>query len=124
MIIVKKIIYAGGACPFQVEALTDKGEEIYARYRWGNLSIEITQANGEREIVFQKQIGKDQDDAAQIKIMRESGINEERIASMTETFKNMRLLSKDEPLCFDGYMSMDELRSATKEFIEWPSESD
>lgn len=47
MIVVAKVTNAGGACPFQVEGVTDKGEEVYARYRWGNLRVEVN-----REIVY------------------------------------------------------------------------
>ena len=120
-IIIKEIIYAGGACPFQVEAITNKGEEIYARYRWGQLQIEITLDNGDREVIFRKQIGKDQDDKAEIEKLRMSGASEEFVAKMSETFKNMRSRNKDQPLCFNGCIDMDEIRSVTEEFIEWPN---
>jgi len=120
MIVVKEILHAGGVCPFQVEGKTSQGEEIYARYRWGQLRVEITHENGERDIVFTKQIGEDQNDEEEIDKMRASGMSEERLAQMTETFKNIRAYSEGQPLCFDGYMDMDKLRVATAGEIEWP----
>jgi len=120
MIVVKEILHAGGACPFQVEGKTEQGEEIYARYRWGRLRVEITHENGERDIVFTKQIGDDQNDDEEIAKMREAGMSEERLAQMAETFKNIRAYSEGQPLCFDGHMDMDKLRAATEGEIEWP----
>jgi hypothetical protein len=37
MIKVKKILYAGGFCPYQCEFLTEDGEHGYLRYRGGVL---------------------------------------------------------------------------------------
>jgi hypothetical protein len=37
MIRVEKIYSAGGACPYQLEGLTDSGEWFYLRYRGGRL---------------------------------------------------------------------------------------
>jgi hypothetical protein len=120
MIVVKEILQAGGACPFQVEGKTEQGEEIYARYRWGRLKVEVTHENGEREIVFTKQIGEDQNDEEEIAKMREAGMSDERLAQMAETFKNIQAYSEGQPLCYDGYMDMDKLRAATEGEIEWP----
>lgn len=121
MIIVKEIINFGGVCPFQVEAKTDKGEELYARYRWGKLRIEITHADGEREIVFAKQIGEDQNDEEEIAKYRASGISEDRITQMAETFRRMREFGNGDPLSFDGFMDMKKLQENTEGIIEWPA---
>jgi hypothetical protein len=65
MIKITKILGYGGACPFQIEALTDDDRLIYGRYRGGRLSVHIGEAGnlaedsalfGER-IVF-KDFGK------------------------------------------------------------------
>ena len=37
MITLRKILWAGGACPYQIEAITDAGEYFYLRYRGGRL---------------------------------------------------------------------------------------
>jgi len=50
--IVKEITQTCFACPSQWEGTTKDGEEIYIRYRWGGLSVEI---NGEE--IFHKGIG-------------------------------------------------------------------
>lgn len=117
MIVVKEITEFGGACPFQLEGKTDKGESVYARYRWGHLRVEVN-----NEIVFTKQLGEDQDDEAVLKQYEEGGMSADRIASMRTTFENMRKFSPGEPLSFDGYMDMDKLRAATEGHIQWPEE--
>jgi hypothetical protein len=40
------------ACPSQWEGTTVDGEEIYIRYRWGSLRIDL-----DHETVFQQQLG-------------------------------------------------------------------
>lgn len=52
--VVATIIDCGGACPFQVNAKTDKGEHVYVRYRWGWLSVDV-----DGKTIFCKQIGDD-----------------------------------------------------------------
>lgn len=37
MIVITEIIYAGGACPYQLEAQTSEGHYLYLRYRDGRL---------------------------------------------------------------------------------------
>lgn len=114
MIVVAKVTSAGGACPFQVEGVTDKGEPVYARYRWGNLRVEVA-----NEIVYRWRKNEDQDDDARIAEYRASGMNEETIKSMETTFKTMREFGQG-PLCFDGSMDMDELKELTAGIIQWP----
>lgn len=41
MITIKKIHYAGGACPYQIEAETDDGKYFYLRYRGGTLRFGV-----------------------------------------------------------------------------------
>lgn len=37
MIVIKHIQYCGGACPYQLEAITEDGKYLYIRYRGGML---------------------------------------------------------------------------------------
>ncbi len=41
MITVASVSEMGGACPFQVEGLTDDGQRVYARYRGGRLAVYV-----------------------------------------------------------------------------------
>jgi len=41
MIKITKILNYGGACPFQIDALTDDNRRIYGRYRHGYLRVYI-----------------------------------------------------------------------------------
>ena len=45
MITVAKIIYAGGACPYQFEGTTDDGKWIYLRYRGGMLRYVVAESD-------------------------------------------------------------------------------
>ena len=115
MIVVKEITFSGGSCPFQLEGKTVNDEDIYVRYRWGCLRVEI---NG--KTILSKQIGEDQNDEEELALMREHGESKERIAQTAETFKKIRAISDGRPLCFDGYMNLDQLRIITKDEIQWP----
>ena len=117
MIVVAKVQEAGGACPFQLYGQTDKGEEVYARYRWGHLRVEVN-----KEVVFTKQVGEDQDDAKVLAEYEANGMKPDTLESMRTSFANMREFMPTEPLCFDGYMDMDKLRAATEGHIQWPDE--
>lgn len=64
MIKITKILGYGGACPFQIDALTDDDRLIYGRYRGGRLTVNIGQigdfsedaaVGGER--IFFKNVG-------------------------------------------------------------------
>ena len=44
MIKISKIIYAGGACPYQLEANTEDGKWLYIRYRNGMLRYVVAQS--------------------------------------------------------------------------------
>lgn len=64
MIKITKILGYGGACPFQIDALTDDDRLIYGRYRGGRLTVNIGQTgdfseyaavSGER--IFFKNVG-------------------------------------------------------------------
>lgn len=41
MITVTTIDSMGGACPFQIEGATSDGRSVYARYRWGRLTVRV-----------------------------------------------------------------------------------
>jgi hypothetical protein len=51
---IKEIQQTCSACPSQWEGKTDKGEELYCRYRWGYLSVEIN-----NKVIFGEQLGND-----------------------------------------------------------------
>ena len=40
------------ACPSQWEGITDDGESVYIRYRWGHLSVSVSGTK-----IFSRQIG-------------------------------------------------------------------
>ena len=42
MIKITKIIGHGGACPFQLDALTDDNRRIYGRYRGGRIRVYVS----------------------------------------------------------------------------------
>ncbi len=42
MIKIKEILNYGGACPFQIDALTDDNRRIYGRYRGGRVRVYIS----------------------------------------------------------------------------------
>lgn len=115
MIIVKEIYEAGGACPFQLTGITDKGEEVYVRYRSGTLRVEIA-----GQTVFCKFIGVDQNDQDYLDMMKQAGISPEHIADMAKSFETMRAYSK--VICFDGSLTLEELFEATEGIIQWPQQ--
>lgn len=43
MVIIKKIHYSGGACPYQLEGETEDGKWIYIRYRGGMLRYVVAE---------------------------------------------------------------------------------
>lgn len=49
MIKITKILNHGGACPFQIDALTDDDRMIYGRYRFGKLSVQIGEVGDHSE---------------------------------------------------------------------------
>lgn len=44
---ITNLVQTCGACPSQWEALTDDGRGVYVRYRWGYLSICVSNQPGE-----------------------------------------------------------------------------
>lgn len=64
MIKIKKLLSYGGACPYQLEAITEDDKWLYIRYRHGVLSYVV--ANSEKEWMdndcieydFSEQIGE------------------------------------------------------------------
>lgn len=64
MVKITKIINHGGACPFQIDALTDDGRMIYGRYRHGYLRVYIGKlgdfsefAAVDGDLIFQADVG-------------------------------------------------------------------
>ncbi len=65
MIKITKILGYGGACPFQIDALTDDDRLIYGRYRNGYLRVRIGKTGDLSEdaavlgdLIFQKDLGR------------------------------------------------------------------
>lgn len=60
---IKKITYCGGAAPYQLEAITECGQEIYLRYRRGRLSWGFVERGRciPDNYVFSEKIGDDYD---------------------------------------------------------------
>lgn len=56
MIKVKTLSQTCGACPSQWEGKTTNDEEIYIRYRWGTLRVDIN-----KETVYCKVVGGEYD---------------------------------------------------------------
>ncbi len=54
---VKHCIMTCSACPSQWDIYTDDGEYIYARYRWGRLTLTLNPYQGNREELFRMGIG-------------------------------------------------------------------
>lgn len=71
MIKISKILYAGGACPYQLEAITSEGKWLYLRYRGGNLRYVVAQNQEDWQnnifsgYSFSKKIGDDFDGYAE-----------------------------------------------------------
>lgn len=40
---VKKLMQIGYACPSQWQAITDSGQDVYIRFRWGYLSLRVAE---------------------------------------------------------------------------------
>jgi hypothetical protein len=51
-----KVFNEGGICPYQLEGETFNHKEVYARYRYGKLTVEI-----DNEIVYDKVLGDNLD---------------------------------------------------------------
>ena len=63
---VKDLIRYTGICPSQWEGETTKGAELYIRYRWGFLSVDL---NGKE--IFGSQVGEEFDGFMSDKNMKE-----------------------------------------------------
>jgi hypothetical protein len=44
---VQQIVWSGGACPYQIEGVTDTGEYFYLRYRMGRLRAGVATTENE-----------------------------------------------------------------------------
>ena len=54
---VKHCIMTCSACPSQWDIYTDDGEYIYARYRWGRLTLTLNPWRENTEELYRKDIG-------------------------------------------------------------------
>lgn len=78
MIKIKTILNHGGACPFQIDALTSDGRMIYGRYRFGNLSVQIGEAGDHSEYaavrgeeILRKKVGGEYDGSMDLETFKE-----------------------------------------------------
>ena len=85
--ILKELKNTGSCCPSQWEAITDKNEFIYIRYRFGRLTIHMSEPNGDLSDainngirVLEKSIGNGLDGSLNegelIKIIKENDLFE------------------------------------------------
>ncbi len=66
MIVIKKLLSYGGACPYQLEAITSDDKWLYIRYRHGVLSYVVADniddwANNDYEYNYRENIGHEHD---------------------------------------------------------------
>lgn len=66
MIVIKKLLSYGGACPYQLEAETSDGKWLYIRYRWGTLSYVVADSyeswmKGPYDYTYREKIGSEYD---------------------------------------------------------------
>lgn len=116
MIVVKEIHSYGGSCPFQLEGITDKDEPVYARYRWGGLRVEV---NG--EMVFHQVIGEDQDDEEVLAdFLNHVAVDAEDLIKRASSMVNLRKYAGF--VCYDGSLTLEELKEVTKDHIQWPED--
>jgi hypothetical protein len=65
MITIKKILWAGGACPYQIEAITDDDKYFYLRYRNGNLRFGVwdnVEKCDHTNYIYSKKVGDQYED--------------------------------------------------------------
>lgn len=78
MIKIKTILNHGGACPFQIDALTSDDRLIYGRYRFGNLSVQIGESGDRSEFaavrgkeILRKEVGGEYDGCMSLETFKE-----------------------------------------------------
>lgn len=114
--VITKIGMCGGACPFQVEALTDDGKEVYARFRSGFLRVDIDGVT-----IYAKQLDYGEDEDHSIEFYKSTGLNEEQAKSAQRSNELMKLMNGGY-VSYLGTMSYEQLVEATKGYIEWPNQ--
>jgi hypothetical protein len=62
---VRTLTKTCGACPAQWEGETFDGKRVYARYRWGHLSVSV-----DNETVFSEQLGDGYDGTLSLESLR------------------------------------------------------
>ena len=116
MINVASVSNYGGACPFQLDGITDDGLAVYVKYRAGNLRIIV-----DDEIVFSEKIGENATEESLRADMARFNYSEEKIQERLKSYEILREVNNGY-LCFDGYLTVAELVEATKDSITWPAE--
>lgn len=116
----------GGACPSQFFGITADNKKVYARYRWGCLTVTVD----DEEVILSKRLGRnltEEDDARSIEKFRKAGMGEDFIKMMDESRKTMRKFMAEQGdtyLSFDGSMSYEKMKEETKEAVNWPEKLD
>ena len=123
MITIKQIKNLHTACPSQWEGETDDGQDVYVRYRGGELSIEIGDS-----FVFCRFIDehmtmeKMEKWVAQLK---EEGLHESIAESMLSSHRNIiDFLPEGEQFSYHGDLKYERLVNQTKDLINWPATDD
>lgn len=116
---VVQLIRTCFACPSQWEGKLENGDNLYVRYRWGRLRIEIND-----EIVFSKQlhIETEEEVKAYYDNLRNT-LPADRAEQLIESDKQIRKLCADagEPLqSYNGMLEYTELKEATADMFDWP----
>ena len=119
MIIVKTVTSLGGACPFQLEGVTDTGRSVYARYRMGRLRIEI---DGETE--FMADLGEPTTEA-DVRDLHSNilGKSKEDVEKAVESHANIAKYH-GRPISYDGHLTMQQLRATTEGRFQWPPDDE
>jgi hypothetical protein len=94
------------ACPSSWSGKTYDGKEVYARYRWGYLSVTV-----DDNVIFGSQL--DEDTRTDEEVLEQDG---------EDSFKTWKMM-KDfggGVVSFAGSLSYDELCKATDGWISWP----
>jgi len=118
-IIVTDVKRECGGCPTSWSG-DYNGKEVYARYRGGYLSVTLIDTDGgESQQIFGKQLDSDERTEDQVRAQAENDYdNDERVQSVVDTWRLMKEFNGG-IISFDGYLTYDELKEATKGWFIW-----
>ena len=115
-IVVKEIKQDCDFCPSSWVGQTVDSKEVYARYRWGYLSVTVA-----NETVFGKQLDEDKrsEDEVKADAQKNWGENQDRVDSMVNTWRMLKEFGGG-VISYDGSLSYRQLREATENWFIWP----